>query len=210
MNIPQSGIYKITSPTGKIYIGQTRDLIRREKDYKAIYKKNKRKINYSIQKYGWENHKFEVIEECPIDQLNEREIFHKQQVLKELGWDKVLFHEVYDLGGGPKSEETRRKISEGNKGKKKPQSEEHKQKHKQTIKEKGVWWRYKLGGKGVPRTKLQKSTIQYSLNGEFIKRWSSASEAEIFYSKNKDKDNIAACCRGKQKTAYGFIWRFAN
>jgi hypothetical protein len=32
------GIYKITSPSNKIYIGQTRDLVRREKDYKAIYK----------------------------------------------------------------------------------------------------------------------------------------------------------------------------
>lgn len=35
----------------------------------------------------------------------------------------------------------------------------------------------------------------------------SISEAELFMSGDKNKDNIAACCRGKQKTAYGYIWR---
>ena len=203
----KSGIYKITSPTGKTYIGQTMDLSRRENEYKKLYCKGQKKLYYSILKYGWEQHVFEILEKCNLDQLNEKEIFYKQQILDELGWEKTLFCELFDLGGGPKSEETCAKISESNKGISRPRSEETKQKHKQTIKEKGFWG-HKLGGKGTPRTKLRKSIVQMSLDNTVIKQWPSISEAELFYSGDKDKDNIAACCRGRQKTAYGYIWRY--
>jgi hypothetical protein len=207
MNL-KPGIYRITSPTGKIYIGQTMDLIRREKDYSAAYnRKNTRKIYYSIKKYGWKAHKFEIIEECNIEQLDEREVFYKQQVLNEVGWEQVLFHEIYDSGGGPKSKETCEKISKANKGISRPRSEETKQKHKQTIKEKGFWG-HKLGGKGTPRTKLRKPIVQLSLDSIYIKQWSSISDAESFFSGDKDKDNIGACCRGRQKTAYGYVWKY--
>jgi len=68
-------------------------------------------------------------------------------------------------------------------------------------------WAAKLGGKGTPRTSLQKPIIQYNLGGEIIKEWNSASEAELFIAGNKDKDNIRSCIRGRQKTAYGYVWK---
>lgn len=56
-------IYKITSPSGKKYVGQTRDVIKR----KYVYKHNKcvkQKMLYaSLLKYGFDNHTFEVLEE---------------------------------------------------------------------------------------------------------------------------------------------------
>lgn len=67
------GIYKITNPKGKIYIGQSIDIERRFKEYKGVYCKNQRKLYYSLKKYGWENHKFEVIEECNEKNLIQRE-----------------------------------------------------------------------------------------------------------------------------------------
>ena len=67
------GIYKITNPNGKIYIGQSVDIKRRFKDYKKSLKKQQIKLYNSINKYGYENHIFEVVEECEIGQLNERE-----------------------------------------------------------------------------------------------------------------------------------------
>jgi len=207
MNIPQSGIYKITSPTGKMYIGSTVNLNRRKNEYNKLYCKKQPKLYYSIKKHGWENHIFEVIEECLIEQLDEREIFYKQHFINEFGWSKILFCHLIDGKGGYKSEETKQKMSESNKGISRPRSEETKQKHKQTIKEKGFWG-HKLGGKGTPRTKLRKSIVQILLDNTIIKQWSSISEAELFYSGDKDKDNIAACCRGRQKTAYGFIWEY--
>lgn len=70
-------IYKITSPSGKVYIGQTIDLVRRKSKYKRLCCKQQPKIYNSIIKYGWENHTFEVIELIDYDKylLNEREIF---------------------------------------------------------------------------------------------------------------------------------------
>jgi group I intron endonuclease len=66
-------IYKITSPSGKVYIGQTINLVRRKSKYKRIDCKQQPKIFNSIEKYGWDYHIFEVIEVLDIDILNERE-----------------------------------------------------------------------------------------------------------------------------------------
>ena len=69
------GIYKITSPTGRIYIGQAKDIISRWKTYKQLNSKTKRqtRLHRSLVKYTVENHTFEIIEECPIEDLNCRE-----------------------------------------------------------------------------------------------------------------------------------------
>ena len=60
------GIYKITSPSGRIYIGQSKDLNRRERDYQKYIKDSNSQVKLlaSINKYNWENHIFEIIEEC--------------------------------------------------------------------------------------------------------------------------------------------------
>jgi group I intron endonuclease len=67
------GIYKITSPTGKIYIGQSIDLNKRKAYYKNLRCKNQTKIYNSILKYGWDAHTFEIIHECDKSELNEFE-----------------------------------------------------------------------------------------------------------------------------------------
>lgn len=71
------GIYKITNPKGKVYIGQSINIEKRFTDYKYLQKKQT-KIFYSIQKYGYDKHIFEVVEECCITQLNERERYWQE------------------------------------------------------------------------------------------------------------------------------------
>lgn len=68
------GIYKITNMyNGKIYIGQSIDIKARWRNHRnstsdyALYR--------AFRKYGIDNFKFEVIEECNVDQLNERECY---------------------------------------------------------------------------------------------------------------------------------------
>ena len=58
------GIYKITSPTNRIYVGQSLDIEGRFNAYKNLYSKilKQPRIYNSIKKYGAENHKFEIIE----------------------------------------------------------------------------------------------------------------------------------------------------
>lgn len=49
---------------------------------------------------------------------------------------------------------------------------------------------------------------QYDLNGNFIKEWKSAKEAEIA---GVGKENsIRVCCSGKRRTHNNYIWRYAE
>lgn len=72
-------IYKITNRVNnKVYIGQTRFTV--EHRFKQHLKNfniehRKQPLYYAFAKYGVENFNVETIEECPIDKLDEREIF---------------------------------------------------------------------------------------------------------------------------------------
>lgn len=54
---------------------------------------------------------------------------------------------------------------------------------------------------------ISKSVIQYSLKGEFIRKWQSAMQIErdLGFSQS----HISECCKGKRKSAYGYIWTYA-
>ena len=71
-------IYKITSPTERVYVGQTtKTAEERIVQYRSKRKKKgKSLILRSIEKYGWGAHIFEVIEDnVSVELLNEREIY---------------------------------------------------------------------------------------------------------------------------------------
>jgi len=60
------GIYKITSPTGNVYIGQSVDIERRW-SFHSYNKRLDTPIVRSFKKHGFEAHKFEVVHELPGD-----------------------------------------------------------------------------------------------------------------------------------------------
>jgi group I intron endonuclease len=103
-------IYKITSPSNKPYVGQTRRIP--EKRWKEHCQESlsgkTHALSNAIRKYGAENMKFEVIEECPDDMLNEREHYWIEKL-------NSLRPNGYNLrsGGGVNElcEESRAKIS---------------------------------------------------------------------------------------------------
>lgn len=72
-------IYKITNIiNGKVYIGQTKQgYLDRWCQHKSHARtgRSKHKLANAIRKYGEENFKVEAIEECPYEQLNEREVY---------------------------------------------------------------------------------------------------------------------------------------
>jgi len=106
------GIYKITNPVGKIYIGCTIDWSRRLNEYQSLKVKGQSKIYDSLLYHGVKNHFFEFIEECSSDNLYEREII----------W--ITFYNSVEnglnirLGGrnGNLTQNTKDKISEALKG----------------------------------------------------------------------------------------------
>jgi group I intron endonuclease len=66
---------KITSPSNKIYIGQSVDIKKRWRAHKT--KSHKGKLRNSFLKHGVENHLFEVIELCDISDLNNKERYYQ-------------------------------------------------------------------------------------------------------------------------------------
>ena len=230
------GIYKITNPSGKVYVGQSIDIYRREKVYRMMACKNQPKIFNSIKKYGWSSHSHEILEECSLSMLNTRELYWKEYYISSLGWENMLFCDLSDTGaGGPRSDSVKQKCSVAMKGRKK--SPEHIQKMKDSRKGKsfdkvccpscgkmgggGVMSRYhfdncnkkengvtlirKGARTGIPN-KNKKKVIQYDMNGNFIAEWDSQWQARDFF--NLAGDGIGMVCRGKQKSACGYLWKY--
>ena len=110
------GIYKITSHKGSVYVGQSIDINRRRRSYKNLKCKAQIRVYNSLKKHGWDNHKFEVIQECKEEELNDLEVYY-MELHQSLNSKSGL-----NLRGGgtnlAHSEETKRKISEANKGRK--------------------------------------------------------------------------------------------
>jgi group I intron endonuclease len=157
------GIYKITSPTNKIYIGQSIDIDDRFRKYKNLNCTRQTIIYNSLKKYGWEQHIFEIIEECSADKLLERETYWKEHY-------KVL--EVPSLccridgKGGYMNEETKAKIGLKHKGK--VMSDESKFKISEALKGRKNTWT-KPGG-GVAGYKYTDEQIQ-KMSKPRVNKW---------------------------------------
>lgn len=96
-----TGIYKITNLiNGKSYIGQSLHIERRFLQHKSPYERDRypnKPLYKAFEKYGIENFDFSILEECPAEQLDEKEIFW----IKEY---KSLVHENgYNILDGGKS-----------------------------------------------------------------------------------------------------------
>jgi group I intron endonuclease len=130
-------IYKITNPKGLVYIGQTINFEARMRAYRGKSKVSQPRIKGSILKYGFENHKVEILCECHESQLNELERYYQDlyNVLDRKSGLNLRLTESFDRSG-KLSEETKQKLRErdmphlvGNQFRKgKPHSEEAKAK----------------------------------------------------------------------------------
>lgn len=148
------GIYKITSPTGKIYIGQSKNINRRFQKYKYGECKEQPKLYHSIIKHGWDLHVFEIIHECNESQLNEQEKYYIKL------YDTFNTEHGMNLTEGGDStvftEETKQKIKLSKLGVKR--SLETKEKISNTRKEKKI-------GIGLVHTDEAKNKISNALKG---------------------------------------------
>lgn len=145
------GIYKITSPSSKIYIGQSRDIDRRFIDYKKFSCKGQRKLYASLKKYGPQNHVFEIVEECREEILDEREV-HFIAFFNCL--NSPIGLNLRDGGwSGKLSEESKRRIGDANRG------------------EKGAWFGKRGEGTafyGRKHTEESKKKTSKSLKGKMV------------------------------------------
>ena len=201
-------VYKHTSPSNKVYIGITiqKPELRWRKG--KGYKNNIHFYN-AIQKYGWDNFQHEILfTGLTKDEAEQKEIeliAYYKSCNRRYGYN--IDHGGNSIGhlsdehkkklrdaniGKCPSEDTRQKMSELFKGNNNPFYGQH---HTEQIRKK------MSNSHKVP-------IIQYSQNGNFIKIWNSAKDAGIETKINIG--DITACCKGKGKTAGGYIWRYAN
>jgi group I intron endonuclease len=139
------GIYKIVSPKGRIYIGQSNNILKRFSYYKNGYCKGQPRLLNSLKKYGYLNHTFSIIEECSIESLDERERYWQEfyKVLSKKGLNCVYTAlENKDYEGTASYMKKRKKLY-----KKKKLTEEHKLKI-------ALSWKYR---KVSDETKLKQS-----------------------------------------------------
>lgn len=50
--------------------------------------------------------------------------------------------------------------------------------------------------------------LQYDKDGKLMNEFYSTRQAEKFIGKNGANTAVSECCKGKRKTAYGYIWRY--
>ena len=178
------GIYKITSPTGKVYIGQSWNIEKRWKKYKDYTCKAQIKLYASFKKHKVKSHIFEIVHELPNDIT--------QKVLDNY---EILYWELYILIGinmmnikvpglGGKGSKHRLETIELISRKQKESYQNPKRSRKHYVIE----------------------ISQFSREGIFIRDWDSIQDAAKFYAVTNAC--IGNCIRDKnRKRALGFIWK---
>ena len=224
------GIYKITSPSGRIYIGQTNSIAKRKVQYKGLRCKSQTRLYASLVKYGFCEHIFEVVEECSVEDLNTRER-HWQDFYDVLG-EKGLNCHLTETAEKTRrvSQETRNRIRDTNrqKGLMPPVREkgysitqEHKDAIRQAHLEKIPWNKGKSGysinriAKNTPckedtKNKISDAKSKYreieciSTTGEVVKIYKNMRE---LVQDGFSRDTVGQCLRGKLSKHRGFFWR---
>lgn len=210
-------IYKATNLINKkIYIGQTTKTLKIRTWYHNNSAKLKRKqlICRAINKYGENNFIWEV-----IDSANSREELNKKEKYYILQYNSFIHNKDshgynMTLGGEGMSGriltlEQRMIISKTHKGK--IVSEETRKKMSESsnqMGEKNSMYGKKQSKYSIQKNKLNQpnklSVLQFSLDGNLIKEHDSIREGASFI--NGHSGDIIYCCKGKSKTAKGYIW----
>lgn len=126
-----TGIYKILSPSGKVYIGQSIDIKGRWRRHKSLL--DTTFLANSLKKYGFDNHFFSVIHELPDDVQKDVLTTYEQlyiDLYKDCGISLLNSRDA-GLAGRP-NEVTRRLLSLVHTGKK--HSEDHKRNNSEAKK----------------------------------------------------------------------------
>lgn len=188
-----SGIYLITNPKGRVYVGQSIDCFKRFDAYRNLQCKGQTKLYRSLVKYGWENHSVQIAAIGEPKYLDEMEI-----VLIKLA-DSVANGLNLRLGGSRSSfsKETRLRMSHA--AKVKMFSQEHREAmrkaqtgrtHPDTVKKKiGAAQKGELNhhfGSGC-------AVLQKDFSGTVIRRFASAHH--VMVETGIPQQMIQACCR---------------
>lgn len=108
----QAGIYKITSPSGKVYIGQSWDISERFSNYRRRECKQQRALLFSFQKHSVGAHSFEVIHRLARDTAQPEMDRLEQFYMDDYRAQGIILLNCREAGSrGKLSEETKARVS---------------------------------------------------------------------------------------------------
>lgn len=142
-----SGIYCFENIIDeKKYIGQAYDIFNREKEHIKLLNHEKYDDSPYFQNawslYGDDNFKFYIVEKCPIELLNEKEIYYIKELrshFSENGYNISWGGESFNRGLKI-SEETRKKMSESHKNMSEETRKKMRENHPDTSGENHPLW----------------------------------------------------------------------
>lgn len=161
------GIYKITNPENKSYIGLSKDIEKRFQSHNALQFKGNNKLRESLTKYGKDSHLFEILEEIDISTLTKSQA---DSLLRKHERYWINIYRTFDdglnenrggSGCGSHTFESKQKISKSLKNKPKPSDFGAKRKKWQHTDE------FKNKVKEAPRCPI----LMFDLEDNFIKEW---------------------------------------
>jgi len=189
---------------GKRCIGYTKHFFVRYGTHKSELNNNRHQnsiLQNSYNKYNG-NFKFELVNLCNIEDLQEMEIYFIK------AFDTQDRRYGYNIqSGGNKvtmSEETKAKISKSMKQKIKNGNFFNKE-HRRKLSIANIGNKHGYGCH-EPQPQSCKKIKQFSKEGTFIKTYNSIKEAASFNKLNAA--NICHACKGDSKTAYNYRWSY--
>ena len=224
-------LYKHTTPSGKVYIGITAQAPAQRWRNGGGYNHSPH-FKSAIKKYGWGNIKHEILfENLTKEEAEQKEV---EQIAKYKSTDKRYGYNT-DSGGSVNkkhSEETKNKIRKAHLGMKYDEAFKEKQrklktgnknrlgqrqteeaKRKISEKNKGKFAgekNYFSSHKFIKENHSQaKAVDKYDMNGNLLDH----KECAKYYAEEMgllNASHIIAVCRGKRKSAYGYIWRYSD
>lgn len=230
MTTSKSGIYQIRNIiSDKKYIGSTNNFSNRFSSHKRNLRKNSHSnqhLQNAWNKHGEENFRFEIIELCDIENLLLLEQAHIDKC-----WTIGLLYNANQIADKPPNrtgvkltDAHKRNIGNAQKaiGNKPPGWLGKKRGLEYSKKMSSLFKEIKHrppSRKGSTITKEHKDAIsksakkevyQFSLDGKLIRKWNSIKEALTSLNKSVKSSSISECLSGRNKTAYGYIWKFKN
>ena len=213
-------VYKITSPSGRIYVGSTIDFNRRMSYYKKLHCKRQPKIHASLNKHGFDRHSVEILEVTTTDFLLKREhywgmvydVLAKGNLNSALpkGDEKypVVSEEVrLKIGRASKnrivSEETRMKLSKASKGRKPSEEAIRRSIEARKGRKFSESHKRKLSEAKIGKACICRRKIIFCFNsGVYYEGLKEASKATIFNSKYL---SMMLTGSKKNKTSLGYV-----
>lgn len=173
-------VYRHTTPSGKSYIGVTKNSI--NKRIGGGYRHNKY-LTAAIKKYGWDNIDTEIIaENVSLDEANLLETYYIASYETQ---DHTKGYNIADggLSWNSKADEVRKKLSEAAKRRVRvPMGEETKRR--------------------IMMANKRRKRVECVETGEVFNSFGGAGRMKGIESRD-----ISRCVKGKRKTVGGFHWR---